>query len=530
MWVDLYRLTRVQPSHHGADVTVMILQKLGEHAQQRPEAVAFREIPSGIRLTYRQLARAVMSVASQLRRVIQPGEVVLLSCPNRVAVPVAFLGALCADVKLWPVSPRLSARELREAASRSDAAACIGSDSGLEILKGRVRHLLAIDRLVAGGGPGYGREDDGCVEGKRWSGALEAGERGELYLLSSGTTARPKIVRRSFGSLDAVASNCVRALGLGPTDAVLTTLPMSHSYGMEHGLLAPVWAGAGVVLCDGFDLPTVMDGFRHEGVTVFPGVPFMFEAMSRLDDQDTEQGVGALRCAYSAGGPISGSVLARLRTSLNLPMGQLYGCTEAGSVTFLPPSACTPSATNVGWPMEGVVVKILDADPQKRGQCVPPGGMGQIAVRAPSMLEGYLGEPLDEHHHGFFMTGDLGRIDEQGCVHVTGRLKLLIDVGGLKVNPLEVEQVICEHPDVGQCVVTTIPVSQTLNRLRAVVTAQGQRRPEPEQLRRFSRARMAAHKVPRVFEVVDRLPRLANGKVDRRAVEAGTITGTDASV
>jgi acyl-CoA synthetase (AMP-forming)/AMP-acid ligase II len=148
---------------------------------------------------------------------------------------------------------------------------------------------------------------------------------------------------------------------------------------------------------------------------------------------------------------------------------------------------------------------------------------GHVAVSAASMLRGYLG---DDHSpttiDGFFPTGDLGRLDERGNLTITGRIKLLIDVGGLKVNPLEVEQVLAEHPGVATCVVVPVRVSETVSRLKAIVTP----RPdvaeplEPAALRSFARSRLAGYKVPRVFEVRDRLPTSATGKILRHLVKA----------
>ena len=148
-------------------------------------------------------------------------------------------------------------------------------------------------------------------------------------------------------------------------------------------------------------------------------------------------------------------------------------------------------------------------------------GDGQILVRATSMFAGYLtGEPVLTSD-GFFPTGDLGRIDAHGNLTVTGRIKLLIDVGGLKVNPLEVEDVLQQHPGVAACVVVPIRLSETISRIKAVVRPTDPASPPAvDELRRFARARLTPHKIPRVFEFRDALPTSPAGKILRHLVEA----------
>jgi long-chain acyl-CoA synthetase len=164
-------------------------------------------------------------------------------------------------------------------------------------------------------------------------------------------------------------------------------------------------------------------------------------------------------------------------------------------------------------------VRILD--PGDPDHVLPAGTEGQVAVAAPSMLCGYVGAdvPLAGAH---FLTGDLGRLDERGRLHLTGRLKLLIDVGGLKVNPVEVERVLMEHPLVGECAVVPVRLSDTVERIRAVVAPAPGSPPgalNAEELRRFAQTRLAPHKVPRVVEIRGALPRSPAGKVLRSELE-----------
>jgi acyl-coenzyme A synthetase/AMP-(fatty) acid ligase len=166
--------------------------------------------------------------------------------------------------------------------------------------------------------------------------------------------------------------------------------------------------------------------------------------------------------------------------------------------------------------MRGVSVRIVRED----GSDANAGEEGQVAIRAPSMLSRYLGDHPMELADGHLLMGDLGRLDRAGRLAITGMMKFLIDVGGMKVNPLEVEQVLREHPSVAECVVVPIRLTPAVSRVRAFVTVRaGAAAPDPAALRAWSRERLAAHKVPRVIEVRESLPRSATGKLLRRELE-----------
>ncbi len=168
--------------------------------------------------------------------------------------------------------------------------------------------------------------------------------------------------------------------------------------------------------------------------------------------------------------------------------------------------------------MAGVSIRILDLDGSDAP--VTAGRGGQVAIKAESMFSNYLGAPsgcIDGH----FPTGDLGNLDESGRLFITGRIKLLIDVGGLKVNPLEVEAVLQQHPTVGACIVVPIRQSATISRLKAIVAPRDAAVPvNIEALRQLARTQLAAYKVPRLFQVRESLPRSPNGKLLRDLPEA----------
>jgi acyl-CoA synthetase (AMP-forming)/AMP-acid ligase II len=472
---------------------MQLLDRLSLHAQTRPGDLAYTD-QSGHALTWKQLNDAARGFAVAITERLQDRGPILLCAPNQINYPIAFLGILAAGFDVFPISADVAESELLRAAQRSKAVAVIGHERTGLILS----HLARwdIDSVSQQNpnptlAPNTGRET-----------------KESLLLQSSGTTGLPKIVRRSNRSLDAVSSQMADAVGFEPTDHVLAAVPLTHSYGLEHGLLAPVWAGSRVHLCRGLDLPSVVSELARGEITLFPAVPAMFEMLAAVADAPS---VTSLRTAYSAGAPLPQSVIDRFNARFGVRVAQLYGATEVGSVTFNNPHREPFAPASVGWPMRGVDLRILSPSPE---------GEGHVAIRADSMFDGYLGDDA-QLEDGYFPTGDLGKVDETGRLFITGRLKLLIDVGGMKVNPIEVETVLRQHPAVGDCVVVPVRQSETVHRLKAIISPRpGVARPQAAELRSFAKSHLSAYKVPRLFEVRDDLPRSATGKVLRHLVEA----------
>jgi acyl-CoA synthetase (AMP-forming)/AMP-acid ligase II len=470
-----------------------LLGRLLMHASARPEAPAYRQYPNDV-LTYRQLSDRVSSLAHVLRQNLPPASVVLLCSPSMLAFPIAFLGILAAGCTAFPVSAESADPELLRAAADSSAKAVIGDARAIGLLKPSIAFTVSIDALP-----------DAIHQVTFAS--------GDLLLASSGTTGLPKIARRTAFSIDAVAQAMAEMIDFRAGDRVLMTVPLSHSYGLEHGLLAPIWAGSCVHLCRGLNLQIIWPELES-GVTIFPGVPSTFEMLATFPGNPPP--APQLRLAYAAGGPLPRSVFDAFAARFGVRVTQLYGATEIGSVTYNSPDEPFDSAS-VGRPMKGVDIRILPVAEDLSSSS--PTNQGHIAIRAASMFREYLNEPAPLID-GFFPTGDLGYIDSDGRLFVTGRIKLLIDIGGMKVNPLEVESVLKQHPDVRDCIVVAMKQSDTVNRLKAIIlTKDAQRTPSFDQLRRLAREQLAPYKIPRHFELRDQFPRSATGKILRHLLE-----------
>ena len=478
-----------------------VLRQLDHHADARPDAPAVVCV-GGCEpdLTWSQLRQQVYAATAWTRTHTSADDVVALVSTNRPAMAAAFLGVLRAGRTLFPMDAALTAAEVEALTTRTRVARVLADAPAAERLAGDIH---ALSDVLQADPAGAGSDDS---------------HRATLLLQSSGTTGGPKIVRRLGPSLDAVARNVAQATRLTARDRVIAAVPLSHSYGLENALLAPVWAGASMlhhVAAPNAPGPQrfAPDTVLSAGATVLPGVPSMFEMILAGPD-----GCGALRLAYSAGAPLPAALADALHARDGLALGTLYGATEIGSVTFAPTR--TGEGT-VGQPMHDVDVRVVD--PHRPEHDLAPGATGHLAVRAPSMFDRYLDDEAPLLSTGHFLTGDLGRVDAaSGEVVVTGRLKLLIDIGGRKVNPVEVEAAIADHPDIAECVVLPDPVSPTISRVKAVVTAApGRAAPDARALRAFLKPRIAAHKLPRSVEVRESMPKSPTGKILRQRLITG---------
>lgn len=486
--------------------TITLLNRLAKHALDAPHAVAYRFVASDAddarSITWSELDRAVARAASRLVKSLAAGSTLLISSANCLAYPVAVLAAWRAGLRLFAVSAELSPVEVTKLSRDAEvSAAVVGASRAAEAIAQSISRVWSIDSVL---------DEEETTSTPPRDGAA-------LLLQSSGTTGFPKVVQRSARSIDAVSDAMVEAIGFTPQDHVLATLPLSHSYGIEHGLLAPVWAGSSVTLMNGLDVRTLTRELGSGGATILPTVPGVIEILADLPEPAR---VPRLRRIYSAGGPLPAGVFHRFYDRYKVRVSQLYGATEVGSVTYADPDAADFGPASVGAPMRGVSVRIVD--PLHPSRSLGIDAEGHVAIRADSMFDGYVadGDPLPLVD-GHFLTGDLGKLDARGRLTITGRLKLLIEVGGMKVNPLEVESVLREHPSVGTCVVVPIRQSETMFRVKAVVTPRDPKRPPAiDELRALARERLATYKVPRVFEVREKLPTTATGKVLRHLVEA----------
>lgn len=471
-----------------------VLARLVAHAADTPATAALRLFDTTSRSprpwTYAELARSVGSRARFLAQQLPAGSAIILRAPNSADLVSWFLAGLHAGLHVLLLHPQSTRHEILNAARRASARAIIAADP--------VDDLIHIPLAP---------HDD-----VRVSARLDSPRSpGSVLLHSTGSTSTPKLVRRTEASLDADARNVARAARLSPDDRIAAVVPLSHSYGVDL-LVATILSGACLDIFERFDPSIIHPYLAAGGATVLPGVPSMFAALAR---DTAAQRPRDLRLAFSAGTHLPRRVADEIHRLWALPLGQLYGATELGSVTLDTPDSPGFDPASVGLPMSDVSTRAVSpADPSRT---LAPDQEGELAIRAPSMFAEYIAEPA-LFTDGHFRTGDLGYITPAGRIYITGRLKHLIDVGGLKVNPVEVEEIFGQHPAIADCAVVPLELSDTIAKLRLLYIPREGVDISATDLRAFARERLAPHKLPRAFDPVGSLPRSPSGKLLRHLI------------
>ena len=475
-------------------MTSVLLRSLEHHARTRPDALALRCVADQelCELSWRQLRDSVRALASDLSGLER--QVVLVVLPNGPELCVALLAGLAAGAWMLPAAPELPDEGRAELVRRSGPRAAIAPREVLARLTG-VPLRLASEALSRPGGS---------------DAPLPHVAGGAMLLQTSGTTGAPRLIRRDLAALDAVGEGCIPRIGVTPDDVMLVAVALYHSYGLDQAILTGILGGCTIELHRKFSPLATRAALTQRGVTLWPAVPIMLDAMAHLGAERAHR----LRRVYIAGSPLPRRVASAFEHAYGVPVGQIYGASEFGSVTFNDPAEAGFDPECAGRPLERVTARILSSDGGAE-RALGTGAEGQIAIAGPSVLSEYVGDPQAPAPDGFVRTGDLGHLDASGRLFVTGRIKLLIDVGGFKVNPIEVETVLLRHPDVREAVVVPLPYSDTVWRLKAVILPQPGRAPGRRELLAFARRHLLPYQIPRVFEVRAEVPRSATGKILR---------------
>lgn len=324
-------------------------------------------------------------------------------------------------------------------------------------------------------------------------------------LLSSGTTGSSRFVIRSSNAIDAIATTLLEEELAIREDVVGSFLPMTHAYGFEHAFLAPILAGACVRVLGAFSLDRAARALA-EGATSMPLVPFTADALAERAPPCEH-----LRNIVVAGTTLTPAVRARVEHTFKRTLVDLYGATELGTIWL--------DRGRGGQLVRGVEVQFMDPDSEHVSQLEPNRTRGEIAVRSVGMLTGIIepdGQCVAATSHGFFRTGDLGERAADGALRITGRLRLVFDVGGLKVNPLEVEQALESHPSIRYALVKPVLAGGNLQRVAAELELRdATESPTLEEIRAFLTPLLPSHALPRSATVVQQLPRTSSGKLLR---------------
>jgi long-chain acyl-CoA synthetase len=495
---------------------MLIMERLYAQAAERPEHVAL--VYRDQRITWSELVDRVERLAHGLaERGIGAGDAVGLVLRDDPWFVTTFHAVTALGGIVVPVNPGFKQAELEFCfhsagvrgivSDERTAGVCeriaAGFDEPVEVITTTAAHgqALTLEELVERAAPAR----------------LPARDPDEVfvYQFSSGSTGRPKRVPRTHGQIAAEA-DLYAHLDVSAADRVFSAIPLFHTWGMGACLLAPTAWGATVVILEDpnpflLKRHRALELIERERCTVFPGVPFHYQLMAEAPGSAD---LSSLRLCFSAGTALARESFDAFGEKFGVLVRQLYGSTETGFLAANLDADPVATFASVGRPIGEVDVEILDDE----GAPAPTGEVGEVTVASPAMTSGYAELPdvnADAFAGGRFQTGDLGRLDAEGRLTITGRKKLLIEVGGYKVDPIEVQDVVEAHPMVAEAVVLGVPgkaPGEEVVKVALVPSADVRERDVVD----FCRERLANYKVPQLIELRDEIPKSPLGKVLRK--------------
>lgn len=468
----------------------LLLARLLHQTTMRPNHPAFVQ---GDRVTtYGDLLALITAQGNALKSLIAPGDRVAVVMDNCAELAVGIYATWWAGGVAVALNPALKAADIAQLTEACQARFCWTELPEVTLDFPVGAHPHALD-----------------------SGALAS------LVFTSGTTGQPKGVMLSHGALAANAAAVQQTLPMSSSDVTLCVLPFHYAFGgsVLHTHLS---LGATLVLENSFMYPQrIVQRMAQVSATHFYGVPSSFYLLLERG-QLTSQPLPALRHVAQAGGPMDPARIERLRQAWpDVGFWVMYGQTEACSrLTTLAPRHLASKPGSVGAPLPGVELQVRDA----QGQALPAGEVGDIWARGPNLMLGYWASPEDTAStlvDGWLHTGDIGRLDADGCLFLHGRTREILKVGAHRVSPHEIEQCIQAVPGVGECAVVPLPDELLGEVVRACVVPAAGHPPLPQltrDIQRHCREHLALYKAPKQIDFFDALPRTASGKVQKHLI------------
>jgi len=487
-------------------------------------------------LTYAELDSQAQRVAAGLHAIgIRAGDHVALSCPNVPLFPIVYFGILKAGAAVVPINVLLKPREIAYHLRDSGAKAVIAFDGTPELpIAEMVKAASAEAKCphvsqVPSGLDGLLRDDANFHPPRREP------QDTAVILYTSGTTGHPKgaelthanMVSNAISSYDmfrpAFDSPAPAGAGDGGTDrtpqhTALVTLPLFHSTAQTCLMNAGLYGGFRLVLLPRFDPAVVLDAFAREQVGLWIGVPTMYWSLlqhARSTGADVSHAAASLRLCVSGGAPMPAQVLRDFEHTFGVRILEGYGLSETAPVVSFNQLERPSKPGTVGLPIFGVEIRCVDEHDVPQ----PPGARGEIVVRGPNVMKGYYQNPdatAEAKRGGWFRTGDIGQLDDEGYLTIVDRKKDMILRGGFNVYPREIEEVLMTHPAVSLAAVVGVPDERLGEEVRAFVVRKPGQSITDTELIAWAREQLASYKYPRTIEFRDALPMTATGKVLKR--------------
>jgi acyl-CoA synthetase (AMP-forming)/AMP-acid ligase II len=493
-----------------------IIERIAAGADQA-KAIGAPGRPS---LTYAGLRSLMLRTAERLNALgLGRGDRVAIVLANGPEMATAFV-SLAAAVTTAPLNPAYRAEELEFYLSDIGAKAIlVARDEAGPSVAVADRLGIAVLRLDPGADAAGSFSIDGPALGAVAPGLARSDDIA-LLLHTSGTTSRPKLVPLSHANLAASAAHIGATLGLGAEDRCLNIMPLFHIHGLIAAVLSSLRAGGEVVCTPGFNALSFFRWLDEARPTWYTAVPTMHQAiLARAARNADSVAASRLRFIRSSSASLPPQVMAELEATFRCPVIESYGMTEAAhqmTSNPLPPRDRKPGSVGIA---AGPEVAIMAPD----GALLPSAEVGEIVIRGPNVTAGYENNPEANRTafaHGWFHTGDQGTMDAAGYVRVTGRLKEIINRGGEKISPREVDDVLMDHPAIAQVVTFAMPHDKLGEDVAAAIVLRDGISATEREIRDFCAGRLADFKVPRRIVILPEIPKGATGKLQRIGLAA----------
>jgi acyl-CoA synthetase (AMP-forming)/AMP-acid ligase II len=520
-------------SHPPLTIPQLLLESVAAHGDV--EAL----VDGDVSLTHGQLLAHVQRAGQALIAAgVQPGDRIAIWAPNCWEWVVASLATHCVGGVLLPINTRYRGSEAASLLQRSAARVLFTVTDFLDtnyvslLLDGPDGRpeLPDLQQIVVLRGSEHAEtttfgafvESGGSVGPEQFDVRAAAVTPDDLchLMFTSGTTGQPKGVMLEHGAVCRGFESWCDVIGLRAGDRYLVVNPYFHSFGLNAGILACLMRGATNLPHAVFDVPAIMQRISDDRITVLPGPPAIYQSMLQHPDLDPSR-LGTLRLAVTGAAVIPVQLIVDMREVLGFDTVVTgYGLTESSGIATMCRHDDDPEtiATTSGRAIPGVEVQVVD----ETGAEVERGTNGEIVVRGYNVMRGYADDPdataeaIDAD--GWLHTGDIGVMDERGYIQITDRMKDMFIVGGFNAYPAEIEQALGAHPHIAQAAVIGIPDERLGEVGMAFVVPTGGATIDPDEVIAWARERMANYKAPRRVEVIEALPLVPAGKVDKNAL------------
>ncbi len=487
---------------------------LTDSAQRHADRIALKLDDAEV--SYSALDEASARVAGLIaERGVGPGDRVGVMLPNVPYFPMAYYGILRLGAVVVPMNPLLKAREVQFYLEDPEAKLLFAWHDFAEAAEPGAEQAGAECILVK---PGEIEQLVGAADPRHEVADRDADDTA-VILYTSGTTGKPKGAELTHSNLrrnvEVTATTLAEAT---PDDVVLGALPLFHSFGQTCGLNTTVCAGGCLTLIPRFDPTKALEIIDRDRVTIFEGVPTMYSAILAVEDRDRYD-LSTLRLCISGGSAMPVEVMRRFEEEFDCKILEGYGLSETSPVASFNHPDRERKPGSIGTPIEGVEMAVVDDD----GNPVEAGEVGEIAIRGHNVMKGYWNRPEateESIRDGWFRTGDMAKVDDDGYYFIVDRKKELIIRGGYNVYPREIEEVLYEHPAVAEAAVIGVPHDDLGEEVGAAVVLKSGEELDADALKEYCKENVAAYKYPRQIWFPDELPKGPTGKILKREIEA----------